>query len=363
MTKIYKVGKLNDSGTQSENVYQYGDVTEMTQGQFQQYLEAQRFRLLAEHHGGITNYDAMAESIEPTTPVNVGAFPVAARNGLSKFMRKVSGMTNAAFPNFNGTQKKPAAAFLGTVLTDVLKPLINWIFSIMIPKAAPFFIHVYLDNPYAGPKMLAKKAKQTAILTKIANVTGTPYQNLKDAVKSALYGILGKSPKDWLDDLIMSHVTIPGQNVTVTAKDTAAKGDKIGPGATTTTAKGDKIGNPAAVLAAIAPFIPLIIAAIGAIATIAGKLLENIPDMVGKDQLSDNSINSAAPATDEQGWLNDLSDLATNIFNGSSESTSGNTGTQPFPGQTTSPPNQSNSTNTLLIGTGLALGVYFLFKK
>ena len=361
MTKIYKVGKVaNPVDLYTDDVYMYGDVTEMSQGQFNQYLEAQRFRLMAEHHGGIANYDAMAEAIAPTSPVNVGAFPANTQGNVMKFLRRVSGMTKPAFQeyNFNGTQKKPANS-MGSVLTDVLKPIINWIFAFMIPKAAPFFLYVYLDNPYAKGILLSKKAKQTAIMQKIASTAGIPFENLKASVKSALYGILGKSPTDWLNDIINANVTPTAQNVIVTAADTAAKDDKIGPGTSTTSAKGDKIG--AFQLAAIVPFIPLILGAISAVAMIASKLIENVPDMVGKDQLSDNQLNEAAPSGD-----NFIEEILGNIFpDNNSSSTSNNTGTQypQYPGQTNSQPQQGISTGMLLGGAGLLLGGYFLFKK
>ena len=346
MTKIYKVGKLpNPVDSYTDDVYMYGDVTDMTQGQFNQYLEAQRFRLLAEHHGGIANYEAMAEAIAPTSPVNTNAFAPGVRGNVMKFMRKVSGMKKAAFPsfNFNGTQKKPAHS-MGSLLTDALKPVINWIFSIMIPKAAPFFLYVYLDNPYAKGILLSKKAKQTAILQKIASTAGIPYENLKASVKSALYGILGKSPVDWLNDIINSKVTPTGSNYTATAAETAAKDDKMGPGTSTTSAKGDKIGNPAAGLAAIVPFIPLILGAIAAVASIASKLLETVPDLVGKDQLSDNQLNFAKPDP-----LSDFDDIDSGSQNPGSSSTS-----QQMP---------EISTGMLLGGAGLLIGGYFLLKK
>ena len=359
MTKIYKVGKLpNPVDSYTDDVYMYGDVTNMTQGQFNQYLEAQRFRLLGEHHGGIANYDAMADSISPTSPIKPEAFAPNVRNNVIKFIRKVSGMTKPAFPtfNFNGTQKKPAHS-MGSLLTDALKPVINWIFSIMIPKAAPFFLYVYLDNPYAKGILLSKKAKQTAILQKIASAAGIPYENLKASVKSALYGILGKSPKDWLDDIINAHIVPVQSNVVVTAAQTAAKDDKMGPGTSTTTAKGDKIG--AFQLAAIVPFIPLIIGALSAVAMIASKLIETVPNLVNKDQLSDNKLNDAAPSGD-----NFLDEILGNIFPDSgSTGTSDNTGTQYPQYPTTSQQNQGISTGMILGGAGLLLGGYFLFKK
>lgn len=347
MTKIYKVGKVaNPVDLYTDDVYMYGDVTNMTQGEFNQYLEAQRFRLLAEHHGGIANYDAMAESIAPTSPVKVGVFPTNVQANVMKFMRRVSGMTKPAFLNyndFNGTQKKPANT-MGSVLTDALKPIINWIFSFMIPKAAPFFLYVYLDNPYAKGILLAKKAKQTLILQKIASTAGIPYENLKASVKSALYGILGKSPVDWLNDIINAKVTPTGSNYTATAAETAAKDDKIGPGTSTTSAKGDKIGNPAAGLAAIVPFIPLILGAIAAVASIASKLLETVPELVGKDQLSDSELNFAKPDP-----LSDFDDIDSGSQNPGSSSTS-----QQMP---------EISTGMLLGGAGLLIGGYFLLKK
>lgn len=345
MTKIYKVGKLaNPVDSYADDVYLYGDVTDMTQGEFNQYLEAQRFRLLAEHHGGIANYDAMAEAIAPTSPVTIGAFAPGVRGQVMKFMRRVSGMTKPAFPsfNFNGTQKKPANA-MGSLLTDALKPVINWIFSIMIPKAAPFFLYVYLDNPYAKGILLSKKAKQTAILQKIASTAGIPYENLKASVKSSLYGILGKSPVDWLNDVINTQVTPKGSNYTATAAETAAKGDKMGPGTSTTSAKGDKIGvAPAAGLAAIVPFIPLIVGALAAVASIASKLIETVPELVGKDQLSDNQLNLAKP--DET----DFNDLDNEEQSENFDQTPGG-----FP----------ISNSMLLLGAGALVGGYFLLKK
>ena len=363
MTKIYKVGKVeNPVESYADDVYMYGDVTDMTQGEFNQYLEAQRFRLLGEHHGGIANYDAMADSISPTSPIKPEAFAPNVRNNVIKFIRKVSGMTKPAFPtfNFNGTQKKPAHS-MGSLLTDALKPVINWIFSIMIPKAAPFFLYVYLDNPYAKGILLTKKAKQTAILQKIASTAGIPYENLKASVKSSLYGILGKSPVDWLNDIINAQIATVNTNKPydpVSAQNVQDKTNKMNSeSAQNVQDKTNKIG--AFQLAAIVPFIPLIIGALSAVAMIASKLIETVPNLVNKDQLSDNQLNDAAPSGD-----NFLDEILGNIFPDSgSTGTSDNTGTQYPQYPTTSQQNQGISTGMLLGGAGLLLGGYLLFKK
>lgn len=364
MTKIYKVGKLeNPVDLYTDDVYMYGDVTNMTQGQFNQYLEAQRFRLLAKHHGGIANYDEMADSISPTSPIKPEAFTPNVRNNVIKFIRKVSGMTKPAFPsfNFNGTAQKKHS--MGSILTDLLKPIINWIFSIMIPKAAPFFLYVYLDNPHAKGILLTKKGKQTAILQKIASTAGIPYENLKASVKSALYGILGKSPKDWLDDIINAQIATVNTNKPydpVSAQNVKDKTNKMNSeSAQNVKDKTNKIG--AAPLAAIVPFIPLILGALSAVAMIASKLIETVPDLVGKDQLSDKQLNDAAPSGD-----NFLDEILGNIFPDSGStgtSTNTNTGTQYPQYPTTSQQNKGISTGMILGGAGLLLGGYLLFKK
>lgn len=348
MTAIYKLGKI---GAVQSNM---PDVTTMTQGEFNRFLEAQRFQIMAED--AASGERAMLQDIADAIDTgDLSRVPASLQSRVRSFMERSTRMNGPAFPmNFNGTQKKPANASsgVGSIALTLLQPFINWLFNFALPVAAPFFLYIFLDNTKAKGKVITKKGKQTALLSAISNITGTPFGNLKAAIRSSLIAKLGIDPTQLLNDYINAHT--PTTSVIVTAQDTQDKWNKMNPSGQNT---GGKIGAIPAVVAIIVTLLPLVIKAIPVVIEIAGKLI----NLLGKDE-SGLQVNEA-DAPDFENDFEETVDSILSIFSGGTkelpESNYDNSGINP---EGSASDNQGISTGTIAAGAAALVGLYLLFK-
>jgi hypothetical protein len=353
MTAIYKLGKI---GAAQSNM---PDVTTMTQGEFNRFLEAQRFQIMAED--AASGERAMLQDIADAIDTgDLSRVPASLQSRVRSFMERSTRMNGPAFPmNFNGTQKKQANASsgVGSIALTLLQPFINWLFNIALPVAAPFFLYIFLDNSKAIGLVVIKKAKQIAILQTISNITGTPYGNLKAAIRSSLIAKLGMDPTQLLNDYI--NVYVPSPTVNVTAQDTQDKWDKMNPSGQNT---GGKIGAVPAVVGIIVALLPLVIKAIPVVLEIAGKLI----GLLGKNEpgLTDAEKNAPDPEFDFAATFQSVS----NLFSGGNKSDPATPPATPpqYPGGGINPQGNAikkeTSTTTIAAGAAALVGLYLLFK-
>lgn len=360
MTAIYKLGKIGE--VQQSNMV---DVTSLTQGEFNRFLEAQRFQIMAQ--SAASGEKAMLHDIaEAINTGDLSLVPAPLQSRVRAFMQRSTKMNGAAFPalDFNGTQKKPAnTSSVGNIAQALLQPFINWLFNIALPIASPFFLYIFLDNSRAVGKVVAKRAKQTALLQAISTVTGTPFGNLKAAIRSTLIAKLGTDPTQLLNDYINAHV--PATTVTVTAQDIQNKWDKMHPGLPTGQSTGSgKIGAiPAIVLTIISTVLPLAIKAIPVVIEIVTKLI----GLLGKKQ--DGLEVNEADVPDPENDFKETVDSILSIFSGGSNSgaQTNNNSANNYDGSGINPDgttaaNNEISTGTIAAGAAALVGLYLLFK-
>lgn len=360
MTAIYKLGKIGE--VQPSNMV---DVTALTQGEFNRFLEAQRFQIMAE--SAASGEKAMLHDIaEAINTGDLSQVPAPLQSRVRAFMERSQQMNGVAFPgfDFNGTQKKPANSFVGSIAQTLLQPFINWLFNIALPLASPFFLYIFLDNSRAVGKVVTKRAKQTALLQAISTITGTPFGNLKAAIRSTLIAKLGADPTQILNDYINAYV--PATTVTVTAQDTQNKWDKMHPGLPTGQSTGSgKIGViPALVLTIISTVLPLAIKAIPVVIEIVTKLI----GLLGKKQ--DGLEVNEADAPDPENDFKETVDSILSIFSGGSNSggLTNNNSTSSYDNSGINPDgaataaNNEISTGTIAAGAAALVGLYLLFK-
>jgi hypothetical protein len=294
MSEIYRLAGIGNTGTTEADIAKYqaevlaiasnipddvlvDDITQMSQGQYARYMSATNFQVLATQHpdpATAARYAGSAQAIASGSIAGIGNLGGDAAK-IQAFLDLTARQTQKAFSapvlvlpdglSGVGTLRDKLKNLAESVL-NAWKKVVNWVFKMALPVAAPFFLYTFVKGKLKG-KSAAKRDKQMKVLAWIQK-TGkfdTP-DAVKSAVKLGISKAFGNTPENVLKSM--------------------ARGKSIG-----------RVGVIPAVVAAIASALPMLIDLINKIGGIFKK--------------KDNPPVSAADAPNADELYNDLEEPKT----------------------------------------------------
>ena len=188
------------------------DITEMTKGDFNRFLQYENFSAQASaatDAGTQARYAAAADAVRSGTISGISGISGDDARKISAFLAKTSKETGKAFqaPVLLLPDGITGVGSLKDVVNKVVdavksawKKIINWIFKSAMPLAAPFFLYAFLKKKI-GKKTAAKQDKATKLVRWI-QTTGK-FDSADAVLASARSGIikkLGKTPEALLNE-------------------------------------------------------------------------------------------------------------------------------------------------------------------
>lgn len=260
------------------------DITEMTAGEFSRFMSANNYEALsmgASDAGTAARYSAAAMAIRSGSIAGIGNLGGDAPK-IQKFLEETRNDTAKAFraPMVNLPSNMSGVGSIRSKVKNVLdtikeawKKLINWVFKMALPLAAPFFLYAFIKKSI-GKKTDAKKQKALKLIDWVQK---TGNFETGDAVMSAIkVGIskkFGKPVETVLNEM--------------------AKGKSIA-------GTGEGVGVVTAVLTAIATIIPIVKELIEKIASLFKKNKNETPEVSTDDAPNEAELSAELAASGEK---------------------------------------------------------------
>lgn len=213
-----------------------GDITAMPRGDFMKFQQIQFFQAQADtanDEESRIRFEAAADAVRTGNVSGlrgIGSYSQSDIRKLEMFLSEAEKQTNPAFSapvlalpdSVTGIGNVNLKELAKDVL-NVWKKVMNWIFKIALPGAAPFFIYTFLKKKI-GKKTDAKKAKQDKVLGWMQKVGKFDNKSdLDNAIKSGITKKFGKTPATLLAEAEKGK-KVAGVGVVVTAIVSAVSG-------------------------------------------------------------------------------------------------------------------------------------------
>lgn len=186
------------------------DITQMTQGEFARFMATQRYQALADNAatpGEASRFGGVVLALKEGSIAGIAGTADAAR--IQQFLQQTDQQTGRAF--VPPVIEIPAGvAGVGSLISklkdlasdvaNVWKKLINHLFKVAIPLAAPFFLFAFAKKKLKG-RSLAKQKRQLEVLNWVKN-TGK-FENdgqVFDAIRTGIANKFGKSPEQIIEE-------------------------------------------------------------------------------------------------------------------------------------------------------------------
>lgn len=196
-----------------DDVMLENDITTMNQGQFARYMTSRQFEAQAagaKNSADFQRFQAAADAVRAGSIAGIGNLPGGDAAKINQFLATTESQTEKAFTapvlivpeGLAGIGKlKDVIKKVASTVLNVWKKVINWLFKMAMPIAAPFFIYAFLKKKF-GKKTAAKRDKAIGLLSWIQK-TGK-FDSNEAVMAAARVGIaekLGKSPEAVLTDM------------------------------------------------------------------------------------------------------------------------------------------------------------------
>ena len=188
------------------------DITEMSKGNFNRYLQYETFRAQA---GAATDaatqarYAAAAEAVRMGTISGVSGISGSDSRKISDFLKQTETQTAPAFtaPVLLLPDGITGVGSLKDVVNDVVdavknawKKIVNWLFKTAMPLASPFLLYSFLKKRF-GKKTTAKMDKSNRLLKWIQNAGKFDDENaVLAAARAGIIKHVGKTPEALLNE-------------------------------------------------------------------------------------------------------------------------------------------------------------------
>lgn len=204
-----------------------GDVTQMSEGELQRFLMAQRLETAAmqeTRHARSQNLLLAASVVRAGDMSSISGIAGPEQGEVRKFLQRTRQMTGPAFiaptlrfrspPDISGffdffkkigkgvadvakgvfNAGKNAVEAVGDFFKEAWARLMNWIFKGPLQKSGPFFLFTYIKDTKGSAEVKRRQAKQNSVLGFFKKV-GMQMSNIDAAIKNGILENLGEDPQ------------------------------------------------------------------------------------------------------------------------------------------------------------------------
>jgi hypothetical protein len=236
MTKIYKLGAVKSLDQAYQALLEFdqsiddsiitegmGDVTLMTQGQFDRYIISERMDILARQSAGRTSdqYQQAAQAIRSGSFNQIGALDAPLKKDINKFLRRAAAKKQMAFkmpplsiPKIEGLFSKIKDIGKGVIglFKKAFKKLMNFLTKGMIAKMAPYFIFLFAKGPTKNKEFNRRRTAQLKTFNWISKVSKFEKSKLTGLLYNGILDATGKAPQNLLNDAAKSRIAGSGND-------------------------------------------------------------------------------------------------------------------------------------------------------
>lgn len=186
-----------------DSVLTSGDITLLTQGEFSRWLTANRYDAMATaDQTQSLRYQAAAAAVRSGDVVTISGVDARDMSLISQFISETENRIQPAFesPVLYLPENVSGVGNLFDKLADAVKnawkKIINWLFKLAVPIAAPYFLYVFARPDQLGPKGQRRQKRQKAVLDFIQRAGKFDSNDaVVQAVRTAIIKRMGKEPE------------------------------------------------------------------------------------------------------------------------------------------------------------------------
>ena len=196
--------QLNAASADIDDSLLNDDITEMTEGGFARFQQAQHFAAQAESATDETERGrlyAAAEAVKTGNLAGIGAFSFKDAQKIAAFIKAADAKKKRAFmpPVVVVPEGIAGISGIGDAIKRAWRKIVNWVFKQAMPAAAPFFLYTFLTKK-VGAKTEKRRKRQDAVLNWV--MKAGKFEDKQAVINAARTGIIrkyGKSPSQLLN--------------------------------------------------------------------------------------------------------------------------------------------------------------------
>lgn len=180
-----------------------GDVTQMTSGEFDRLIMAERMSLLAQKSTSpstAAEYRAAEQALLQGGISGIGSMSTGVGRDVEKFLQKASRNRGLAFkmPSHLERLSKQRVSGIGKALKKLFQKFINWLVKGPMTAMSPHFLFIFIQKP-TNAKINARRNKQLKTLRFISKKTGISTSKLNAMIYNGILKKTGMTPQEILN--------------------------------------------------------------------------------------------------------------------------------------------------------------------